>query len=59
MTDMDDMIEVTIFDGDGNVVEHSFAKAQTATQEQIDDMVAMIENGTPAWLSARLATQCQ
>lgn len=56
---MDDMIEVTIFDGEGNVVEHSFTKAQAATQAQIDDMVAMIENGTPAWLASQLAVQGQ
>jgi len=50
-------IEIEIFDGSGNRVQHYVGPADTATDAEIADMVAMIENGTPAYLAAVLAKQ--
>jgi hypothetical protein len=52
-------LTIEIFDADGNMVEQSTVDAPTATQEQIDEMVAMIDAGTPAHLAATLAMQPQ
>jgi hypothetical protein len=49
-----EMLEVTIYDGKDNIVEHFFTEAQTATQEEIDEMVYMINHGTPAHLAVQL-----
>lgn len=48
-------IEITVYDACGSVLTHDVVEAQTATQEQIDEMVAMIDGGCPAWLAAQLA----
>jgi hypothetical protein len=50
-------IEVTVFDATGNVVEHSVGPAQTATDEEIHDMIVMIEHGATAFDAAFLAKQ--
>lgn len=47
-------IEITVYDACGSVLTHDVVEAQTATQEQIDEMVAMIDGGCPAWLAAQL-----
>lgn len=51
------MIEITIWNDKGEVVVHEECEADSATQDQIDDMVFMIENGTPAYIAAFLAKQ--
>jgi hypothetical protein len=50
-------LEITIYDGDGNIAEHHCGLAQMATDAEINDMVAMIEAGTPAYIAAMLAKQ--
>ena len=55
----DNEIHVTIWDDKGNVVVDETCECQTATQEEIDQMVMMIESGTPAALAAVLAKQSQ
>jgi hypothetical protein len=49
-------IEITIFDAAGNVVSRDVSPAQTATQEEIDEMVSLIENGCPAWLASQIVS---
>lgn len=50
-------IEITVYANDGSVSQHYKGPAQTATDAEIDDMVQMIEAGTPAHLAAVLAKQ--
>lgn len=40
------IMTITIFDAEGNVVLHEECEAPTASQQEIDDAVAMIEGGT-------------
>jgi hypothetical protein len=47
-------IEITIYDGAGNVVEHSIGPAQMATDAEIADIIALIEAGVPACLASQL-----
>lgn len=47
-------LEVTVYDACGNVVTHDVHEAQTASQQQIDEMVGLIEAGCPAWLAAQV-----
>jgi hypothetical protein len=49
--------EVTILDDKGEIVVHEFCGALTATNEEIEEMVFLIENGCPANLAAILARQ--
>ncbi len=49
------MLEITIYDADGNVVTHEEVEAQTATDEQIADMISLIEGGCPAYIASYLA----
>lgn len=49
------MLEITIWDVDGDIVVQEQVEAFTATDEQIADMVAMIEGGCPAYLAAQVA----
>jgi hypothetical protein len=51
---VDDEIEITVYDQSGAIVSKVKSKAQTATQIEIDEMVALIESGSPAWLAAAL-----
>lgn len=55
----DNEVHIQIWDANGNKVVDEVRKAQTATQEQIDEMVMMIESGTPAWVASTLAKQEQ
>lgn len=55
----DNELEVTIWNDKGEIVVHEIQECQTATQEQIDEMVMMIERGTPAYIAAFLAQQEQ
>ena len=50
-------IEITVYANDGSVASHYKGPAQTATDDEINDMVRMIESGTPAYLAAVLAKQ--
>lgn len=50
---------ITIFDDKGNVVTCDVVEAQEATDAEIEDMVRMIESGTPAHLAGILAKQHQ
>lgn len=50
----DDELRIIIEDDQGNVVVDKITKAFMASQEEIDDMVAMINHGTPAWLASKL-----
>jgi hypothetical protein len=52
-------IEITIYDAAGNVTRHHKGMADTATDDEIAEMVSMIESGTPAYLAAILAKQKQ
>lgn len=47
-------IEITVYDAEGNVVMSEVSEAQTATDEQINEMVALIEGGMPAHMAAAL-----
>jgi predicted NBD/HSP70 family sugar kinase len=47
-----DKMRITIYDADGLVVTDEEIELPTATQEQIDAMVQMIEEGHPAWYAA-------
>jgi hypothetical protein len=49
------MIEITIFDDAGNIVVHEFEEAPTASQDQIDLAVSLIENGMDAHTAMRIA----
>ncbi len=50
-------IEITVFNNDGTVASHYKGPADTATDAEINDMVAMIEAGTPAHIAGFLAKQ--
>lgn len=50
-------IEITIYDAAGNVAEHYKGPAPTASDAEIDDMIALIDNGCPAHIAAMLAKQ--
>lgn len=50
----DNQVTITIFDKDGKIVSSSTFEAQTATKEEIDEMVSLIEHGTPAHIAAML-----
>jgi hypothetical protein len=52
-------VTITIWDAAGNVVVHETAPAQTATQEEIDEMVILIESGCPAWLASQIVALSQ
>jgi hypothetical protein len=47
-------LEITIYDGDGKVVQHHIGPAQMATDAEINEMIAMIEAGTPAHIAAMI-----
>lgn len=47
-------IRITVFDAKGNVVTDETSEAQTATTEQINEMVSLIEGGLPARTAALL-----
>ena len=51
---MNDLLEVTQWDKDGNIIVHEFVEPMRATQAEIDEMVMMIEDGCPAHLAASL-----
>lgn len=48
------MLRVTIYDAEGNIVTDEYCEAQTASQEELDEMIALIGNGAPAHLAASL-----
>lgn len=50
-------IEVTIWNNEGEIVVHEFNDAPTATQDEIDDMIRLIDKGCPAQIAAILARQ--
>ena len=45
-------IHVTIWDKDGKVVVDADEECRTATQDEIDQMVALIADGVPAHVAA-------
>jgi hypothetical protein len=55
-----DYAEFTFYNPDGSVSCHAktlLTEADTATQEEVDEMVAMIEDGCPAYLAYALVKQ--
>lgn len=49
-----DTFSITIYDAQGNIVEHhEHNDVCSATQEQIDQMVALIEQGSTAYAAAK------
>lgn len=50
----DDLMEITVYDGAGNVVEHSFAEPFRATEEQHMEIIALVNGGMQASDAARL-----
>lgn len=50
-------IEVTIWNNEGEIVVHEFNDAPTATQDEIDEMIRLIDKGCPAQIAAILARQ--
>jgi hypothetical protein len=50
-------LRIVIRNANGVVVTDETIEAAAATQAEIDDMVSMIEAGSPAWVAAALATQ--
>lgn len=47
-------IEITVYDADSTVISHDIVPAQTATDAEINEMIALIEGGCPAHLAAQL-----
>jgi hypothetical protein len=55
-----DYAEFTFYNPDGSISYHFktlLAEADTATQEEVDEMVMMIEGGYPAYLAYALVKQ--
>lgn len=50
-------IEITIYDAAGEVVSYDVCEAQTATEAEVNEMVALIDGGAPAYLAAMLVKQ--
>lgn len=53
----DDKLEVTIWNDEGKIVVQEKVKAFTASQSEIDQMVGLIQQGTPAFLAAQLVLE--
>lgn len=51
-----DKLHVTIWDAEGEVVFDGVEPCCTATEEEIDAMVRLIENGVPAHVAAYVIT---
>ena len=52
-------LEVTIWNDKGEIVVHEFYDAPTATPEEIEEAIFLIENGCPAHTAMFLAKQHQ
>lgn len=50
-------LHVQIWNDKGELVVDKIEKCMTATQAEIDEMVGMIESGTPAHLAAKTVKQ--
>lgn len=50
-------LRIEIFDAKGEKVTDEVIDADTATEAEVDEMVRMIEGGTPAYLAAMLVKQ--
>lgn len=47
-------LEITIWNDKDEVVVHEFVEAQTATDAEIESMVALINGGMPACIASKL-----
>ena len=52
-------MHVTIWNDRGEIVVDEICKVQTASEEEITDMIGLIENGCPAHTAMFLARQHQ
>lgn len=52
------MLEVTVYDTNGKIVFHEHLQADTASPQELTDMITLIDAGYPAHLAAQVAKSC-
>lgn len=51
---IDGLMEITVYDGAGNIIEHTFAEPFCSTEEQHTEIIALVEGGMKAIDATRL-----